>query len=61
MEGSSFAKKCLEAMERNSDLSMGLALKMLRKATSLDYASCLRMEVNVASRMIETDEFDIGV
>jgi enoyl-CoA hydratase/carnithine racemase len=48
-------------MKRNSELSMKLALKMLRKATSLDYASCLMMEVNVASRMIETKEFDIGV
>jgi len=60
-EGTPFALKCLAAMERNSDLSMKLALKMLRQASSLDYASCLRMEVNVASRMIETKEFDIGV
>ena len=60
-EGSPFALKCLEAMERNSDLSMRLALKMLRKAASLDYTSCLRMEVNVGSRMIETKEFDIGI
>ena len=60
-EGSQFALKCLEAMERNSDLSMRLALKMLRKATSLDYTSCLRMEVNVGSQMIETKEFDIGI
>ena len=48
-------------MERNSDLSMRLALKMLRKAESLDYTSCLRMEVNVGSQMIETKEFDIGI
>ena len=48
-------------MDRNSNLSMRLALKMLRQATGMDYSSCLRMEVNVASRMIETDEFDIGV
>ena len=48
-------------MERNSDLSMMLALKMLRKATSIDYAQCLKMEVNVASSMIETKTFDAGV
>ena len=60
-EGSPFAMKCHAAMERNSDLSMKLALKMLRQATSLDYASCLKMEVNVVSRMVETKEFDIGV
>ena len=60
-EGSSFALKCLDAMERNSDLSMKLALQMLRQATSLDYVNCLKMEVKVASKMIETDEFDIGV
>ena len=60
-ENTPFARKCLQAMERNSDLSMRLALKMLRQATNLDYARCLRMEVNVASSMIETKEFDIGV
>lgn len=48
-------------MQRNSDLSMRLALKMLRQASSLDYARCLRMEVKVASKMMETKEFDIGV
>lgn len=61
LEEHPFAQKCLEAMNRNSDLSMKLALKMLRKAQNLDYSSCLRMEVNVASKMIETEEFDIGV
>jgi enoyl-CoA hydratase/carnithine racemase len=60
-EGTPFALKCLAAMERNSDLSMKLALKMLRQATSLDYVKCLKMEVKVASSMIETKEFDIGV
>ena len=60
-ENHPFATKCLEAMKRNSDLSMRLALKMLRQAQNTDYASCLRMEVNVASKMIETKEFDIGV
>ena len=40
---------------------MMLALKMLRKATSIDYAQCLKMEVNVASSMIETKTFDAGV
>ena len=48
-------------MQRNSDLSMRLALKMLRQAQNTDYANCLRMEVKVASKMIETKEFDIGV
>ena len=60
-EGSPFALKCLEAMERNSRLSMALALKMLRQAANLDYISCLNMEVKVASKMIETKEFDEGV
>ena len=31
-ESSPFAKECLEAMDRNSELSMKLALQMLRKA-----------------------------
>lgn len=60
-EGSPFALECLAAMERNSDLSMRLALKMLREANSLDYVKCLKMEVKVASKMIETGEFDAGV
>ena len=48
-------------MERNSDLSMRLALKMLRQAQNLDYINCLKMEVKVASRMIDTNDFDAGV
>ena len=60
-ESHPFAKKCLEAMERNSDLSMALALKMLRQASGLDYASCLKMELNVVSKMIESKDFDAGV
>lgn len=37
-----FARKCLEAMEKNSFLSMKLALKMLRNAKNLCYRGCLR-------------------
>ena len=48
-------------MERNSKLSMKLALKMLRQAQNLDYVSCLNMEVRVASKMIESKDFDAGV
>ena len=60
-ESSPFAQECLDAMERNSDLSMRLALKMLRQAQNLDYTNCLKMEVKVASRMIDTNDFDAGV
>ena len=60
-EGSPFALTCLEAMKRNSNLSMRLALQMLRKAQNLDYVSCLNMEVKVASKMIESKDFDIGL
>ena len=60
-ESHPFAKKCLEAMDRNSNLSMALALKMLRQAITSDYTSCLKMEINVASKMIETKDFDAGV
>ena len=52
-EGTPFAMKCLAAMEGNNPLAMNLALEMIRKAQSLDYVSCLKMELNVASRMIE--------
>lgn len=47
-----FAKKCLEAMEKNSVLSMKLALRMLRKAINLDYTSCLKMEIDVGLNKI---------
>ena len=60
-EGTPFALQCLEAMEQNANLAMRVALKMLRQAASLDYVSCLKMEVNVASRMIDTKEFEVGV
>ena len=60
-ETSPFAQECLEAMDRNSDLSMRLALKMLREAQNMDYINCLRMEVKVASSIIDTQTFDAGV
>ena len=60
-EGTPFALECLAAMERNSTLSMSLALKMLRQASNLDYVSCLNMEVKVASKMIDSKDFEVGV
>ena len=52
-ESDPFAKVCLDAMNKNSDLSMKLALSMLRKADNMDYTSCLRMEVNVISNLLQ--------
>ena len=48
-------------MDRNSELSMKLALQMLRKAQNLDYTSALQMEVDVAMNMVKHKDFDIGV
>ena len=58
-----FAKKCLDAMDRNSKLSMRLGLSMLRKAINMDYTSCLQMEVDVASNLLarNPDTFEAGV
>jgi len=60
-ENTPFSLKCLEAMEKNSMLSMKLALKMLRDALNLDYRGCLKNEINVALNKIQDSEFDLGV
>jgi len=39
-------------MEKNSMLSMQLALRMVREAVNLDYKSTLQMELNVAFNKI---------
>ena len=62
-ENHPFADKCLEAMNRNSELSMRLALSMLRKAINMDYKSCLEMEIAVASNLLtrNPEVFEAGV
>ena len=60
-EDSKFAQECLKAMERNSELSMKVALKMLRKAKNMDYTSAMEMEVDVAMNMVRQENFDLGV
>lgn len=51
-ESHPFANRCLKAMERNSMLSMKLALLMLRKATNMDYRKAMEMELHVAFNKI---------
>lgn len=60
-ENHPFATECLKQMERNSLLSMNLALKMVRKAVNLDYKGTLQMELDVAFNKIQDKDFDIGV
>jgi len=60
-ESDPFAKKCLQAMEKNSYLSMKLALKMLRNAKNLCYRGCLRQELDVVINKIQDADFDVGV
>ena len=48
-------------MERNSILSMNIALKMIRKAVNLDYKGTLQMELDVAFNKIQDKDFDIGI
>lgn len=59
--GSTFAKVCLQKMQANSQLSMKLALRMLREATNLDFKGALMNEINVALNKIQDKEFDLGV
>jgi enoyl-CoA hydratase/carnithine racemase len=60
-EGSKFAAACLKKMTSNSQLSMKLALKMVREARNLDYKGSLEQEINVALNKIQDKEFDIGM
>jgi hypothetical protein len=48
-------------MDKNSMLSMKLALKMVRDARNLDYKGCLKNEINVALNKIQDSEFDLGI
>jgi hypothetical protein len=48
-------------MEKNSMLSMNLALRMIRKAVNLDYKGSLQMELDVTFNKIKDKDFDIGV
>lgn len=60
-ESHPFAKVCLKAMERNSMISMKLALIMLRKATNFDYRKAMELELTVAFNKIQDSDFDLGV
>jgi hypothetical protein len=60
-EESPFARYCLEKMQQNSQLSMKLALKLLRDARNLDFKGALKNELNVALNKIQDKEFDMGI
>ncbi len=60
-EGSTFATVCLKKMEANSELSMKIALKMIRDAKNLDFKGALQNEINVALNKIQDKEFDLGI
>lgn len=60
-EGSPFAQLCLKKMEANSELSMRLALKMIRDAKNMDFKGALQNEINVALNKIQDKEFDLGI
>jgi hypothetical protein len=48
-------------MSRNSELSMKLALKMVRDAKNLDYKGCLANEINVSLNKIQDADFELGI
>ena len=56
-ESHPFAQEVLERMQKNSMLSMKLALKMIRKAKNLAYGETLKMEMNVAMNKIGDADF----
>jgi len=47
-----FAAKCLESMQSKSLIALEVTLALLRKAKSLDYEQCMRMEMNAAKNLI---------
>ena len=61
MESHPFAKEILERMNKNSLLSMKIALKMLRKAKNMDYGQVLKMEINASLNKIQDDDSEKGV
>lgn len=52
-----FAQQCLEAMQRNSMVSMQLAREMMLRAQNLDYTGCMEMEVAVGVNRIKDNDF----
>ena len=60
-EDTEFSRKTLQRMKSNSELSMKLALKMVRKAKNLCYGEAIKMESNVALNKINDTDFKIGV
>lgn len=60
-EGSKFAATCLKKMQSNSELSMKLALRMVREAKNLDFKGVIQNEINVSLNKIQDKEFDLGI
>ena len=60
-EASPFAQHCLAKMQTNSQLSMKLALRLLREARTLDYKGALQNELKVSLNKLEDKDFDLGV
>jgi hypothetical protein len=56
-----FAQKIHDRMNKNSMLSMKIALKMLRKAQNMDYGQVLRMELNASLNKVKDSDFEYGV
>lgn len=47
-----FAAKCFEDIKRKSLIALEVTLALLRKAKSLDYEQCMRMEMNAAKNLV---------
>jgi phage tail sheath gpL-like len=48
-------------MNNNSELSMKIALRMVREAKNLDFKGALKNEINVSLNKIQDKEFDLGI
>ena len=56
-----FAKEILARMDKNSMLSMKIALQMLRKARNMSYGEVLKMELNASLNKVNDKDFELGV
>ena len=60
-EDSPFSRFCLDKMNKNSPLSMKIALKMLDEARLKSLTDCLNVEAQVTLSKVKDADFDQGV
>jgi enoyl-CoA hydratase len=60
-EAAALAAKTAATLRTKSPLSLKLALAQVRRGAACDFATCMRMEMRIVSRVIEGHDFYEGV